>query len=440
MIGDKIMMKKLLMFLFLIPLLAQAQDSLQVQRVESIKVLFDSLKTHPQTMADQLNMEKALMGKRMVIGLLYPKINAFGRYEYSNTPSGMLPLAPNDLLALVKDQTKPQPFSQNIFRVGVGVSMPVFALSLYTTAAKAKAMYVSAQAKARINLLQNEALLVSTNANLQYLNALIKALEGKKESLSKTLKIIQIQVKNGRAPKTALLKIQNALNEVGIIENNVRQQQQKAIAAIRSFTGITLAEPVPMTQAGTYQNGSLKVLDPLRKKTEAEKLAWRAEKEKLVPALYFNGNYNHSAAKAYNNDKNINEDYGTVALTLNIPLFAKSQYASIKKSRLDYESSQNDLKKMELELGSQARALENNLPLLNSSVKLYEQSVKDKAELLKIAKVAYLSHRMTVEDYLKYEDALVLEESHLYSARAKKWQTLMQLAVIYGNNIEQIVK
>ncbi len=428
-----------MLFLLMLPLFGQAQDSLQYQKVEHIKVLFDSLKTHPQTMADQLNMEKALMGKRMVTGMLYPRINAFGRYEYASSPSGMLPLAPNDLIKMVQDKTVPQPFSQNIFRVGVGVSMPVFALSIYSASAKAKAMYSSAQAKAHINLLQNEALIVSTNANLQYLNALIKALEGKKVSLSKTLDIIKLQVKNGRASKTALLKIQNALNEVGIIENNVLQQQQKALAAIRSLTGISLDAPVPMKQVGTYQNGSLQVLEPLRKKTEADKLAWRAEKEKLVPAIYFNGNYNHSAAKAYNNNLNINENFGTMALTLNIPIFVKSQYASIKKSKLDYESSQNDLKKMELELGSQAHALGNNLPLLNNSVKLYQQSVKDKKQLLKIAKVAYLSHRMTVEDYLKYEDALVLEESHLYSALAKKWQTLMQLAVIYGNNIEQIV-
>ena len=205
------MIKKLILFLLLIPLVSQAQDSLQITKAEHIQTLFDSLKTHPQTVADQLNVEKALMGKRMATGMLYPKINGFGRYEYANTPSGMLPLAPNDLLKMVQDQSVPQPFSQNIFRVGVGVSMPVFALSIYTTASKAKAMYSSAQAKAHINLLQNEALLVSTNANLQYLNALAKALEGKKRSLTKTLDIINLQVKNGRVSKTALLKIQNAL-------------------------------------------------------------------------------------------------------------------------------------------------------------------------------------------------------------------------------------
>ncbi len=429
-----------MIFLLLIPLFVQAQDSLQTQEVRQIKTLFDSLKTHPQTKSDQMNIEKALLGKRIVTGIFYPKINTFGRYDYASTASGMLPLAPNDLLGMVKDQTIPQPFSKNIFRIGVDVSMPVFALSIYTTASKAKALYYSAEARAHINLQENEALIVSSNANLQYLSALLNALNNKRTSLTKTLDMVELQVKNGRIPKTALLKIKNAINEVSIIQNSILQQQQKAIAAIRSLTGITLMSPVNMIQTGTYQKGGFKVLEPLRQKTEADRLAWRAEKEKLIPTIYLNGTYNHSYAKAYNNNLGINEDYTTMALTLNIPIFAKSQYATIRKSRLDYESSENDLKKMRLELSSQAGALENNLPLLNNSIELYQKSVKDKQELLKIAKVAYLSHRMIVEDYLKYENDLVLEESHLYNVKAKKWQTLMQLAVIYGNNIEQIVK
>lgn len=434
------MMKKWMLFLLLLPLFLQAQDSLSIKNVQQMKTLFDSLKTHPQTKSDELNLEKALLGKQMVTGMLYPKINAFGRYEYANSPSGMLPVVPNDLMALVKDPTQPQPFSQNIFRVGVGVSMPVFALSIYTTAKRAKVLYSSAEAKARVNLQQNEALLVSANANLQYLESLLKALGAKRASLSKTLEIMSLRVKNGRVSESPLLKIQDALNEVNIMKNNVRQQRQKALATIQSLTGIRLKNPITMTQTGSYQDGELKILDPLRKKINADKLAWSAEKEKLIPALYFNGNYNHSAAKAYNNSKNINEDYGTMALTLNIPLFAKSQYAAIKKSKIDYESSQNDLKKMSLELSAKAETLQTNLSLLNQSVKLYSNSVRDKQKLLKIAKVAYLSHRMTVEDYLKYENGLVLEESRLYNVNARKWQTLMQLAVIYGNNIEQIVK
>lgn len=429
-----------MILLIWIPLVARAQESLQVQNVQNMKTLFDSLKTHPQTRNDEINMEKALLGKRVATGLLYPKINAFGKYDYASTPSGMLPLAPNDLFVMIKDQEIPQPFSENIFRIGAGVSMPVFALSIYTTAAKAGMIYHSAEAQAHINLQKNEALLVSSNANLQYLNSLLHSLDLKKVSILKTLHSVELQVEIGRAPKTAMLKIRDALNEVSIMQNNIRQQREIAIATINSLTGIALTAPVTMEQTGTYQNGNFKVLDPLINKIEADRLAWRAEKEKLVPSIFLNGSYNHSFAKAYNNGKDITEGYGILGLTLNIPIFTKSQYARIRQSKLDYESSQNDLKKMGLELNAQARQLENNLPLLINTIELYMQSIQDKKDLLDVAKVSYLSHRMTVEDYLKYENDVVVEESNLYKAQAQKWQTLMQLAVIYGNDIEQIVK
>jgi len=77
---------------------------------------------------------------------------------------------------------------------------------------------------------------------------------------------------------------------------------------------------------------------------------------------------------------------------------------------------------------------------LYRSEELYQQNIQDKEEILKISKASYQSARISIEDYLKYEDDLVLEKSKLYKAQASKWQTLMKLAVIYGNNIENIVK
>jgi outer membrane protein TolC len=95
---------------------------------------------------------------------------------------------------------------------------------------------------------------------------------------------------------------------------------------------------------------------------------------------------------------------------------------------------------MSLELSSQASQLQNSLSLLESSITLYNNSIKEKEQLRDIAKVSYQSDQMTMEDYLKYEDDLVLEQSKLYKAQAQKWQTLMKLNVIYGNKIEEIVK
>ena len=149
------MIKKILILVVFLPMLLQAQN------VESIKVLFDSLKVNPQTFSGELNKAKALAGKKMANGMLYPTIDLFGAYNYSTSPSGMLPIAPNELLGMVKDPTVAQPFSENILRAGASVSMPIFAKSIYTMAEKAKTMYKSAEQKAYIDLLKNEAMLVS---------------------------------------------------------------------------------------------------------------------------------------------------------------------------------------------------------------------------------------------------------------------------------------
>lgn len=427
------MFRKLLLIVML-PLTVHAQD------IQNIDVLFDSLKTHPQTIGDQLNVEKALIGRHQATGKMYPSINLFGRYDYSTSPSGLIPIVPNDLLEMVQDQKAPQPFSENILRIGASISMPVFAKSIYTMAAKAKTMYHSAEARKYINLLKNEAMIVSLNSTLQYEDALENSLTKKRQSLLKTKEIIIVKVKNNRTPGSSLLKIDNGINEIDIMKADIARKRSEVISMIQSLTGIIMDHPVKMVQTGTYQGGELMALDPLRLKIEADKLGLRAEKEKLWPALVLSGSYYNSAANAYNNDKHITENFGTIGLTLRVPILAKDQYAQISKSKMEVRNSENELKKMKQELIAQANQLQTNLQIVENEIKLYEKSLNDKEKLLRIAKVSYESDRMTIEDYLKYEDDVVMENSKLYKSKAEKWQTLMKLAVIYGNNIENLVK
>jgi outer membrane protein TolC len=429
-------MYKLILLLLFSPLVLSAQDE-----IKSISVLFDSLKVNPHIRTDELKMERALAGKRTAAGELFPKIDAFGSYNYSNTPTGMVPVPPNDLIKMVQDQTVPQPFSENIFRAGAVVSMPLFVKSIYSMAGKAKKMYQSAEAQKNIDILKNEAVIVSSNANLQYIDALNDALTKKKESLLKTKEFVTMKVNNGRLPESALLKVNTGINEVDIMRNEIAQNRAKIISAIYSLTNVKLNKPVGMTQTGTYTNGELKVLEPLKKNIDATKLGVRAEKEKLYPALVLHGMYSYNYAKSYNlPDKGVNENYATVGVTLQIPIFEKSQYSKIKMSKVELEERENEMAKMRLNFTAQAEQLEQSLELLNNSVKLYQKSVKDKEELLKVAKVAYESDRMSTEDYLKYEDDLLMERSKLYHADAQRWETLMKLAVIYGNSIEDMVK
>lgn len=427
-------MIRYLILLFLFPIFVQAQV------VGTIGVLFDSLKTHPQTLSDQINMDKANAGKNIAYGNLYPKINLFGKYDWASDPTGMRPLTLNEMFPMIQNQTIPQPFSENIMRAGAVVSMPIFVKSIYTMASKAKMMYKSAEAKKYINLLKNEAIIVSANANIQFIENMKNALSKKRESISKTKEIIDIKVNEGRAPESALLKISSALNQISIAQNDLDIKLESAKKMVTALTGVSLIKSVPMEQIGKYSEGEIKALDPLRKKMEADRLAYRAEKEKLWPVLVLNGNYNHSWADAYNNNLPVEEDFTMASLTLAVPLFSMSQYSKITKAGLDYESTAMELKKMDLELRSQAEQLKRSLPLIKNSIQLYKNSVNDKQELLDISKVAYQSGRMPIEDYLKYEDDLLFEEANLFKAQAEDWQTTMKLAVIFGNNIERIVK
>lgn len=423
-----------LLSLIFIPVLLQAQQT------STIQALFDQLQLQPTSKADEIKINQAKAFKSIVTSQLYPTIDLYGRYDYSSIPTAMYPLPPNELLQTVQNQDIAQPFSSNIYRVGAGISMPIFVKSIFTIASQAKTLVSSAEEQQFVNLLKNEAVLVSTNANLIYLEELDLALEKKRISLQKTKEFVDIKVNNGRSPGSALIDISNAINEINILKNDLAIQREEMLASIASLTGVELEHSIPMEQIGTFNNGGIKVLNPLQKKIEADHLALRAEKEKLYPSIYAQGNYSDNFAKAYNNNKNIDGDLTVVGVVLKIPLFEKTQYAQIHKSKLDLEASENELDKLTAEFTAQAKQLEKTLVLLENSIQLYTTSIKDKEELLAIAALSYSLDQMSMVDYLKYEDDVVLEKSKLFKTKAQKWQTLVKLAVIYGNDIKTLVK
>ena len=413
---------------------------LHAQEVQNIGQLFSALKTHPQTTGDEIAVQQAVAAQNLASSQLYPTLDGFGRYEYASNPTAMLPIPPSELFVLASNPNMGQPFSENIYRFGAVISIPIFIKAIYTTAYMSEILVKSAKEKAFINLIRNEAILVSLNANLQYIESLDQALKSKKRSLMKTKEFVVIMVNNGRGSGAALLKINNAVNEVAVLQNDLAIQQEEVVAMIASYTGITLIQPLAMEQAGTYQSGEMLSLNPQIEKVAAGKMAIRAEKEKLFPSLVAQGAYSENFANAYNNGAHVNNHYATVGVSLRIPVFTMDQYARIKKSRLEMEASCNELEKTKLELTTQAIGLQNSLLLVENSIQLYNLSIKDKEELLAIAKVSYNSEQMSMEDYLKYEDDVVLEQSKLFNSQTRKWQMIMKLAVIYGNNIEEIVR
>ncbi|WP_415396227.1 TolC family protein [Sulfurimonas sp. CS5] len=421
------MLKKLLI-VFSLPFILSAH---------SMPELFDALKSHSQTKSDEMVVKKAEIYEDLAAAKLYPKINLFVSHDYYTTPTNMLPVPPNT----VKDPNVAQPFSDNITREGAAFTMPLFVKSIFTMVDKANVMQKSAKVKKYINLLENEAVIVGSNANLIYLEAVQKSLNAKEKSLQETKKTLQIKVDNGRVAASALYKINDSLNQISINKNNIDLQKKKLISIIDSLTGIKLEVPVSMKFNGNIDSSKgLFSLEPFRVKIAADKLNVKAEKEKLYPALFAQGSYTFSQGTAYNNDKSVNEEYGNIGVVLNIPLLQMDNYSEISLAKIEVKSGEVELSKMTDELQSKAQMLEESLPLLDNSVKLYMQSIEDKKQLLEIAKLNFKNARLSTEEYLRYEDDVVSAEAELYKANSEVIQTKMQLAVIYANNIEEMVK
>ena len=410
------------------------------QEVQNIGELFDSLKASPANRASQFAADKALQYKKIANGNLYPEVFAFGKYDYSDIPSGMLPVPPNDLIKMVQNPSVAQPFSENILRGGVNLSMPLFVKSVYTMAAKAQKMYEAATLKAAIELQKNEAVLVGANANLIYMENLETAIQSKRRSLEKMKELIEVKVNNGRAPESALLLLNTNINDIELNLMQLQMNREKGRATIYALTNIQLDSAVGLTQNAEFKNGDFVVLEPMEKMIDATRLNARAEKEKLYPALVAQANYVYNHGKSYNNNETVNNDFTTAGLTLKIPIFEKPQYARIKLSNIEVSEQENELEKIQLEITAEATQLEKSLTIIERAIELNKNSILSKQELLDISKESYLKDRMTIEDYLKYEDDLLFEKAKLYQTQAEKWQTLMKLAVIYGNNIENLVK
>lgn len=420
--------------ILLLPFFAKTQTN------NNLQYLFTQLKQQPISKSDVLKIEQAKAAKKIINSQFYPDIDAIGKYDYASIPTSMYPLPPNELLPMVQNQSIPQPFSKNIYRLGAAIAMPIFVKSIYTLSSQAKIGIEAAVDQQYLNLIKNEAIIVSSNANLIYLQQLDSALSSKRNSLLITKSVIVVKVNNGRAPETLLTNINNAINELDILKNDLHIQKEEITATIANLTGVSITEAIPMQLIDNIKEGEIKSLLPLQKKVTAAQLSLQSEKDKLLPSLYLLGNYTNNFANAYNNNKSINTSYTTMGLLLKFPLFNKSQWAKINQSKINVESTNNELSIATQSLQTQAQQLLNTLQLLQHAVQLYQNSIKEKETLLQTAKVSFSIDQMTIEDYLKYEDDVVFEKTKLYKTQAQIWQTLMKLAVIYGNDIQTIVK
>jgi len=420
-------------------LLACMAATLQLQAT-SITSLLNSLEKRPEHKLDMLEVEKSALGQQALSDKLMPTVGLYAGYEISNSPNSMLPVPPNEMILMVKDQSIPQPFSKQIMREGVNFTWPLFVKSIYTLEEKAQLLNLAAKEKKKLNLIQREAVVVGSVAQLRYLEALKSALRAKKRSIQQTAVTTRMKVKEGRAPQSVIFVLNSHINDLDIAMNNIDQSINLLSSKIETLTGVHLKQSVPLRVKASISRGEIFALRPIRSKVEASKKGMKAADEAYIPSIVTKGNYTYSQADAYNNGKSLHENYGTAGLYISMPIFDASKGTASQQAKVEYLKEKTTLDQTEHALIVQAKQLEHEIRLLKKSVALAKKSVADQKRLLKIAKVSFSNGTITQEEYLRYEDALADAKASLYKAEAKKWQDTAQLAVIYGNDLRRIVK
>jgi len=405
----------------------------------TITQMFDALKKQPQTRFDTTLAQFAKLGIKGTEDQFYPKIFAFGSYEHYNSPTNLRPLPPTELTRLGK--SSPYPFAQTIERIGMKISMPIFVKELFTLKNKAKALFRSAKLKKQLNFYQNEAVILSADAELLYLKHLKKALEARKRSLQKTSKDLKIKVKNGRAAGIMLDMIEENINKLDIGINSVDIKYSLLVSQIEALTNLHIKDPASLELVSSLKTDDIFALKPLKFALEAKKYEKNAAYDKFYPKITAKALWSENYSQK---DVLLNEDvhrgYGSYMIEFQMPLFDKNNFTNIQKAKISLQKEKFRLSKTKQELKAKAKALKKELVLFENSIKLARKSIANKKELLKYAKVAFKNGRMREEEYLRYEEGLLEAQSQYYEIIAKKWQSISQLAVIYGNDLKGIVK
>ena len=405
----------------------------------SIHDLFEALKSQPITKVDVMLKKSAEASYSKSKALFYPKLYGLATYQHYNSPTSLRPTTPTESADILRKGGS-LPFSKDIEQLGLNVSMPVFVYPLFSITSMMERLKESAKEKAKLDFIKNEGAIVILNAKLSYIEKLMQALESTRKMLEAELSIVNVGVKNGRFPPIASVKIENMLNQIDVELNDLKTNRDNVIATILSLTGIKLNSALDMKQVKGLSEDELFATKPLEYQVEAQKYNVKAKIGKLYPSVYLTGTILRKFGDSYNTDDRVIRNYGWIGLNLSIPIFDKVIYSDIEKAKSDYLKTQFELENLKQQLRSESDSLNASLKIVKRSIKLAEKTVQYQKELLVYAKKAFEVQRMTEEEYLRYVDALVKAEADLYGLEAKRWEIISKLAVIYGNDLEELVR
>jgi len=406
---------------------------------DTIHEWLDAARRAPNQQLSDLTLNSAEAQSDTVTAALYPKISLIGSIEHFNAPTSLRPVPPTEISSIGASGGG-YPFVQTMTSAGATISMPLFVKTLLTNTEKSRENVTSQSLKRRISIAERDALLIASNARLEYLENLTLALEAKERSLASTQESIQIKTRNGRTAEIELTKVDEQINQTRLKVQETQSAILETQKTISILTDKKIGHSVPMRLIEEDDNHEYLAVSAKEQEVKVANLTGRAAKESLYPTLVANAAYFHRMGEAYNNGDSVSRDYGSVALTLTMPLFDKERLSAIELSRIEEQKARVSLSQTTLETHNTYTALSDQYALLKQSRLLALQSVANYEEMLKTARVAYSTERMVQEEYLRYEDALFSAKAALYAIDATLWQNIAQRTAISGKDFKEIVQ
>jgi outer membrane protein TolC len=403
----------------------------------NITELLTAARNQPDIQQSELAVAEADLKVQEAYAALYPKIDAFGRYEDYNSPTNLRPLPPTEVNVARGDSI---PFSKEIIRYGITAQMPLFVKTIFTLADQLKLVKNEASLARQVDVVKKEASVVSLNSVLTYLDHLEQALQARQASLTQTRLMVARKVANGRAAEAEVLKIDKAVNDMAQQQNDVSLKILDVKRDIRKLTGVILDQFVSMRQVHEISSGPFITERLLQTGVEAAKKEMQRNRERFYPSLFLEGTLSQNEGTAYNTDESIDRTYNSIAVVLKVPLFEKDLLVSKDIANVKLKRAEKTLAQARIDLSALAENIEARLPVLEQSIALTKQTAENATQLLKIAQVAYTNERMTTEEYLRYEAEVLQAEAGLAEMINARWQLVAQKALLYGTDLTGVVQ
>jgi len=404
----------------------------------TITSLFEAIKNTPDYKLDNVAIKEMKINKDSIKNMLYPTLKLNGSYEHFNRYNSIVPITPTQSAKLTKTNDS-LPFSKNIYRVGFEASMPLFIKEIYDNKKKMNRLLKATKISAKINLLKKEALVVIYVSKLNYLFSLKKALLKQQQSIKTTYEALNVGVKVGRIPEFKLLRLKDSLNQIEIKIANLNTNLDDVKSNIYKLTKIYVTKPIDFDSTFIDKGGFIS-LKPLNEKLKADKFSIEAKKDKFYPNILLKIKGNKAFADAYNTNDSIEENFASAGIYVSWDIFNKKNSSDIQKAKISMIKNKLQIAKTKKDLTAEIIKINNSLKEINKEIKLTNESIKLKKELLKGAKVAFKLNRMSVDEYLQYENDLTKAYSDLANLKATKNTLKANKALIYGKNLERIFK